>query len=149
MDTATSLPTTMSTPAKTAPLLSEKTRTVLGSLLVLAIFLAAWEWGPGALGMPEFILPRFSRVMQESVFMWKNSDLLGHFGITAMEVVIGFALGSLLGLAVGVALGLSPRAEAMLSPYILALQSHPRSPSRRCSSCGWATPSTRRSSSPC
>nr|WP_307722203.1 ABC transporter permease [Pseudoduganella umbonata] len=111
---------------KLSPVLRDKAFTVAGSLLVLALFLAAWEWGPGWLGMPEFILPRFSRVVQEAVFMWQHSDLLGHFTITAAEVVAGFGLGSLLGLAVGVALGLSPRAEAMLSPYILALQIAPK-----------------------
>ena len=38
----------------------------------------------------------------------------------------GFVLGALLGLVVGVALGLSPAAEAVLSPYILALQIAPK-----------------------
>ncbi|RJF92225.1 ABC transporter permease [Noviherbaspirillum saxi] len=127
MDTATTAPKlAMPQPPKHRRVLSEKTRTVAGSLMVLVVFLAAWQWGPGLLGMPEFILPNFTRVLQESVVMWNNSNLLGHFGITALEVVIGFALGSLLGLAVGVALGLSPRAEAMLSPYILALQIAPK-----------------------
>ncbi|WP_442026222.1 ABC transporter permease [Pseudoduganella sp. RAF53_2] len=115
----------MSAP-KSRPLLNDSARTVIGSLLVLVVFLSAWQWGPAWLGMPEFILPNFSRVLQESVAMWHNSDLLHHFGVTAMEVVAGFVLGSLLGLAVGVALGLSPRAEAMLSPYILALQIAPK-----------------------
>jgi NitT/TauT family transport system permease protein len=107
-------------------ILNDRLRTAAGSLVLLAVFLSAWEWGPAWLGMPEFILPRFSRVLQEAVVMWKDSDLLGHFGVTALEVVAGFLLGSLLGLAVGVALGLSPRAEAMLSPYILALQIAPK-----------------------
>jgi NitT/TauT family transport system permease protein len=111
---------------KSRPLLNDSARTVAGSLVVLALFLASWEWGPSWLGMPDFILPRFSRVLQESVAMWHNSDLLHHFGVTAMEVVAGFTLGSMLGLGVGVALGLSPRAEAMLSPYILALQIAPK-----------------------
>lgn len=116
----------MAMPAKGRPVFNDKARTVTGSLLLLALFLAVWEWGPGWLGMPEFILPRFSRVVHEAGVMWSNSNLLEHFGITALEVVIGFLLGSLLGLAVGVALGLSPRAEAMLSPYILALQIAPK-----------------------
>lgn len=111
---------------KVRPVLRDKAFTAAGSLLVLVLFLAAWEWGPGWLGMPEFLLPRFSRVLHEAVFMWHNSDLLTHFGITALEVVAGFGLGALLGLAVGVALGLSPRAEAVLSPYILALQIAPK-----------------------
>ncbi|WP_420224493.1 ABC transporter permease [Pigmentiphaga litoralis] len=104
----------------------KKLPTVLGSLLVLVVFLAAWEWGPAAMGMPEFILPKFSRVVQESVLMWNSSDLLMHFGITAFEVFVGFLLGALLGLAVGVVLGLSPTTESIFSPYILALQIAPK-----------------------
>lgn len=127
MSRATTIPgAAVQAPRKLNPVLRDKALTVAGSLLVLVLFLAAWEWGPGWLGMPEFILPRFSRVVQEAVFMWHNSDLLKHFGVTAFEVVAGFGLGSLLGLAVGVVLGLSPRAEAMLSPYILALQIAPK-----------------------
>src|SRR5450830_165272 len=115
-------------PANTAkrPLLSERTRTVCGSLVVLLLFLAAWQWGPGWMGMPQYILPNLSHVVQESVVMWNSADLLRHFGITALEVVFGFLFGALLGLGVGVVLGLSPRAEAMLSPYILALQIAPK-----------------------
>lgn len=97
-----------------------------GSFALLLVFLALWQWGPGWLGMPEFVLPRLSRVAEESVNMWRHSDLLGHTGITALEIVVGFALGSLLGLMVGVALGLSPTAEAILSPYVLALQIAPK-----------------------
>lgn len=127
METATTAnKMAMPTQTKRRPVFNHKARTVTGSLLLLALFLAVWEWGPGWLGMPEFILPRFSRVVHEAGVMWSNSNLLVHFGITALEVVIGFLLGSLLGLAVGVVLGLSPRAEAMLSPYILALQIAPK-----------------------
>ena len=127
MSAATTIATArVSAPATTRPVLRRKALTAAGSVLLLALFLSAWEWGPSWLGLPEFILPRFSRVLAEAVSMWQNSDLLEHFGITAMEVVTGFGLGSLLGLAVGVALGLSPRAEAMLSPYILALQIAPK-----------------------
>lgn len=108
------------------PALSEKARTVCGSLALLALFATAWQWGPGMLGMPGYILPNFMQVVRESVVMWNHAQLLQHFGITAMEVVSGFLFGALLGLAAGVALGLSPRAEAMLSPYILALQIAPK-----------------------
>jgi NitT/TauT family transport system permease protein len=97
----------------------------IGSLAVLVIFLAAWQWGPGLLGMPEFILPSLGRVVVEFRRM-AAEDLWMHSGITALEIVVGFVLGALLGVVVGVALGLSPRAEAVLSPYILALQIAPK-----------------------
>jgi NitT/TauT family transport system permease protein len=100
--------------------------TALWSLLVLVVFMAAWEFGPGALGVPEFVLPPFSRVWDEAVRIWNTERLLWHAGITGAEVVVGFILGSLLGALIGYALGLSPKVEAVLSPYLLALQIAPK-----------------------
>jgi NitT/TauT family transport system permease protein len=90
------------------------------------VFMAAWEFGPGALGVPEFVLPPFSRVWDEAVRIWGTERLLWHAGITAAEVVVGFILGSLLGALIGYALGLSPKVESILSPYLLALQIAPK-----------------------
>lgn len=100
--------------------------TALWSLLVLILFMAIWEYVPGALGVPEFVLPPFSRVWEEAVRIWGSERLLWHAGITGLEVVIGFILGSLLGALIGYALGLSPKVEAVLSPYLLALQIAPK-----------------------
>jgi NitT/TauT family transport system permease protein len=100
--------------------------TALWSLLVLVLFMAAWEFGPGALGVPEFVLPPFSRVWEEAVRIWGTERLLWHAGITAAEVVVGFILGSILGALIGYALGLSPKVESILSPYLLALQIAPK-----------------------
>lgn len=99
---------------------------VLGSVLLLVLFLATWQWGPGLLGMPEFVLPRLSRVVEEGVAMWRNAGLLEHSAVTTLEIIVGFGLGALLGVAIGVILGLSPTTEAVLSPYILALQIAPK-----------------------
>jgi NitT/TauT family transport system permease protein len=100
--------------------------TTCWSLLVLVLFLAAWEWGPNLLGVPEFVLPHFRKVCAEAVRIWGSERLLWHAGITAAEVVIGFILGSVLGALIGYALGMSPRIEAVLSPYLLALQIAPK-----------------------
>lgn len=100
--------------------------TALWSLLVLVVFMAVWEYLPGLLGVPEFVLPPFSRVWEEAVRIWGTERLLWHAGITGLEVVIGFILGSLLGALIGYALGLSPKVEAVLSPYLLALQIAPK-----------------------
>lgn len=101
-------------------------RSSAGSLALLVVFLALWQWGPGLLGMPEFVLPNLTRVAREAVAMWQAGNLLEHSLITTLEIIVGFALGALLGVVIGVALGLSPSAEAMLSPYILALQIAPK-----------------------
>lgn len=99
--------------------------TVIGSVLVALAVLALWQWGPAAAGLPEYVLPNLSRTWAEGLRMARD-DLWRHTGITALEVVAGFVLGGLLGVGVGVALGLSPTAEAVLSPYILALQIAPK-----------------------
>src|SRR4029078_5646368 len=96
------------------------------SVALLVVFLAAWQWGPGVLCMPPFIIPLLSMVADEAVRMWHVSGLAFHTGITAAEVLAGFALGSLLGAFIGSLIGMSPTAEFALSPYILALQIAPK-----------------------
>jgi len=104
----------------------EKLVTATWSFGVLVVFLILWEYGPGLVGMPEFVLPPLSAVLAEGARIWEAERLLWHAGITAAEVVIGFVLGSLLGALIGYALGVSPRVEAVLSPYLLALQIAPK-----------------------
>jgi NitT/TauT family transport system permease protein len=106
--------------------MTERLRTGLWSLALFVVFLLAWQWGPGWLGIPEFVLPTLGHVLQESVRIWEGERLVWHFGITALEVVIGFILGSALGAFIGFVLGVSPRIEAILSPYLLALQIAPK-----------------------
>jgi NitT/TauT family transport system permease protein len=96
------------------------------SAALLIVFLYAWEWGPGLLGIPAFIVPPLSAVATEFVHAWRFDHLLLHTGVTVAEVLAGFILGSLLGAIVGYLLGMSPTAELALSPYILALQIAPK-----------------------
>jgi NitT/TauT family transport system permease protein len=104
----------------------EKLTTSAWSLAVLVVFLLVWEFVPGWLGVPKFVLPPFSQVLSEAARIWETERLMWHAGITAAEVVIGFVLGSFLGAVIGYALGVSPRVEAILSPYLLALQIAPK-----------------------
>jgi NitT/TauT family transport system permease protein len=101
-------------------------RGTAASLALLVVFIVAWEWGPGLLRIPSFIIPPLSMVAKEAVRMWEVNSLLFHTGITTAEVLVGFAIGSLLGALIGYLLGMSPTAEVALSPYILALQIAPK-----------------------
>ncbi|MEF7614257.1 ABC transporter permease [Aquincola sp. MAHUQ-54] len=55
-----------------------------------------------------------------------SADIYRHLGITLLETVLAFGLGTLLGLGCGLWLALSPMAAAILDPYIKALNSMPR-----------------------
>lgn len=100
--------------------------TAAWSFAVLVVFLLLWQFGPGWLGMPDFVLPHLSKVIDEGRRIWDAERLLWHAGVTSLEVVVGFVLGSILGALIGYALGVSPRVEAVLSPYLLALQIAPK-----------------------
>lgn len=101
-------------------------REVVGSLSVLIAVLSFWEWGIPALGTPAYIIPPVSDIAVEFFRMLASEQLVKHTLITAVTVLVGFALGSLLGIGVGYILGVSPTAEVILSPYVLALQIAPK-----------------------
>ena len=101
-------------------------RMTLLSAMLFVVFLAAWEWLPGLMNIPPFIIPPASKVWSEFLRMLSHERLMFHTGITAMQVLTGFVLGMILGMVVGFVLGMSPTAEFVLSPYILALQIEPK-----------------------
>jgi NitT/TauT family transport system permease protein len=55
-----------------------------------------------------------------------RADIYLHLGITLLETVLAFGIGTVLGLAVGLWLALAPTASAILDPYIKAANSMPR-----------------------
>lgn len=55
-----------------------------------------------------------------------RADIYVHLGVTLLETVLAFGIGTVLGLGVGLWLALAPTASAILDPYIKALNSMPR-----------------------
>ncbi len=101
-------------------------REVWISILIFTLFISFWEWGLVVLEVEPFIFPRLSKIWDETLHMWANSQLIAHTWNTCQSVIIGFVLGSLLGAVIGYLLGMSPTAEVVASPYILALQIAPK-----------------------
>ena len=55
-----------------------------------------------------------------------RADIYRHLGVTLLETVLAFGIGTVLGLVCGLWLALAPTASAILDPYIKALNSMPR-----------------------
>lgn len=55
-----------------------------------------------------------------------RADIYVHLGVTLLETVLAFGIGTLLGLAFGLWLALAPTASAILDPYVKAANSMPR-----------------------
>jgi len=62
------------------------------------------------------------------VFTWfvLDADIYPHLGVTLLETLMAFLIGTVFGLLMGLWLALSPTAAAVLDPYIKALNSMPR-----------------------
>ena len=55
-----------------------------------------------------------------------DADIYPHLGVTLLETLMAFLIGTVFGLLMGLWLALSPTAAAILDPYIKALNSMPR-----------------------
>ena len=62
------------------------------------------------------------------VWAWfvTTGDIYRHLGVTLIETLLAFGIGSVLGLLAGLWLALSPLASAILEPYVKALNAMPR-----------------------
>ncbi|MBL8251432.1 MAG: ABC transporter permease [Candidatus Competibacter sp.] len=93
------------------------------SLVTLAGFLLVWQ-AVAVLGdLPAYILPEPWAV---ALGLWHHSGaLLYHASVTALEIVLGMALGALLGGASALALGYSRRVRRWVLPLLIASQAIP------------------------
>jgi NitT/TauT family transport system permease protein len=101
------------------------------SFLLLVVLLGAWEAGVRVFKVPKFLVPPVSDI---AVALWNGlyasplakDGFWYHGGITLAEILLGFGVGSGIGLAIGILISLSPKLEALLEPYVAALQSVPK-----------------------
>jgi len=93
--------------------------------LLVAVFALWW-----ALTETKVLAPFFFgeplKVLRVVYEWFATGKIWPHLGVTLLETVLAFAIGSLLGLAIGLWLALSPVASALADPYIKALNAMPR-----------------------
>lgn len=92
-------------------------------LVAMVFALALWEGAVIGLNVPKYLLPAPSLVF--STLWAKGPMLFSDLGVTAVESILGFALGSALAFAAGAALASSRFAERAFEPLLVALQAVP------------------------
>jgi NitT/TauT family transport system permease protein len=100
--------------------------TWVGSLLLLAVFLAGWEGYVRLFGVSKLVLPPPSLVLVEWVKSLADPLVWFHTWITVWETVLGFFFAVVIGVGLGALLGKMPRLEKMLNPFIVATQVVPK-----------------------
>ncbi|MCH5279370.1 MAG: ABC transporter permease [Christensenellaceae bacterium] len=95
-------------------------------ILILIVFILAWEIA-GRLGLVNtFIVSSPVRVAETIARLYKNGELFLHIGVTMLETVAGFAIGTLLGTLIAVLMWWSPTLSRILDPYMVVLNALPK-----------------------
>ena len=98
----------------------------VAQVLLLVGFFLIWEWSARMGWIDSFIISSPSRMWQTIRNMWMSGDLLLHLGVSCLETVVGFLLGTLLGAAIAVLLWLSPGLFRVMDPYLVVLNALPK-----------------------
>lgn len=93
---------------------------------MLAMMLSLWHVLTVYEILPPFFFGRPLDVGQRVVDWFVSGKIYPHLGVTLLETLLAFVIGTLLGLGVGLWLALNPFASALCDPYIKAVNAMPR-----------------------
>lgn len=99
----------------------------LTRLCVIAAFLLIWEISANAGLIDPFFFSSPSRVCKSFVTLYRENDLPIHIGITLLETLLSFLLVFGVSMAAATLLWYSEKASAVLEPYLVVLNSLPKS----------------------
>lgn len=95
-------------------------------ILILIVFILAWE-AAGRLGLVNtFIVSSPMRVAETIARLYTNGELFLHIGVTMLETVAGFVIGTLLGTLIAILMWWSPTLSRILDPYMVVLNALPK-----------------------
>ena len=94
-------------------------------ILILVMFIVLWEVLANVGVIDSFITSKPSKIVATFITMLSNG-LLEHIGITCLETLIGFLLGTTIGTLIASILWWSPFLSKVASPYLIVLNSLPK-----------------------
>jgi NitT/TauT family transport system permease protein len=117
-------PTKAATPKRAAS--PSSWRVPFFQLLIFAAFMGTWELGVRLGVVNAFLFGSPAGIFAKLVAQLADGSLFVDTGVTMMEAIIGFAIGTLIGSAAGLGLWYSPFVAKVASPFIAAINSIPK-----------------------
>lgn len=102
-------------------------RIALWRILVFVFFLALWELSADLGWIDSFFFSSPSRVAICFVKQIQTNSMLSHIGVTLFETIVSFLLVLLFSLIAATLLWYSPKLSEVLEPYLVVLNSLPKS----------------------
>ena len=102
-------------------------RAVLAAQVILLLLIfVLWELAARRKWLDPFITSSPSRIWKTFQKLYASGDLFRHLGISCLETVAGFTLGTLTGTLIAVLLWWFPSLRRVLDPYLVVLGSLPK-----------------------
>ena len=98
---------------------------IIVRLLIVIVFILGWEILANIGVIDSFIASSPSRIWNTFINL-SSSDLMMHVGVTCLETLIGFTLGTILGIAIAIVLWWSKFLSKVLEPFLVILNSLPK-----------------------
>ena len=99
----------------------KKRLVILARAVILVGFFGIWELAAQLKWIDSFIMSCPSRMIETLKNLYSSGDLFTHIGVSCLETVIGFTVGTVAGSLIAVALWLSPTLSRILDPYLVVL----------------------------
>ncbi|MGN7382630.1 ABC transporter permease [Paenibacillus sp. SAFN-117] len=98
----------------------------LSQLAILAGGLILWEMAGRNKWIDVLLFSYPSKIIELLYSKLLDGSLLPHIGVTVLETLVGFILGTLVGTAIAILIWWSPFLQKVLDPYIVVLNSMPK-----------------------
>lgn len=96
-------------------------------VLIFIIFLIFWEVAAQTKLIDSFFFSSPSRIVNTFIDMCQDNSLFLHIGVTLAETLISFLLVLFIGIGISLLLWLCPKFAAIAEPYLVILNSLPKS----------------------
>lgn len=96
-------------------------------VVIFVLFLVLWEVSADLKWIDSFFFSSPSRVLGCFLEQMKSNSMLLHIGVTLMETLLSFLLVLLCSLLISTLLWYSPKLSEILEPYLVVLNSLPKS----------------------
>ena len=104
----------------------EKRAVLAAQILLLILIFVLWEIAARRKWIDPFITSSPCRIWKTFRNLYASGDLFRHLGVSCLETVAGFLLGTLTGTLIAVLLWWFPRLRRVLDPYLVVLNSLPK-----------------------
>nr|WP_317282083.1 ABC transporter permease [uncultured Sellimonas sp.] len=96
-------------------------------ILLFIIFLFLWEWTSSKGIIDSFVFSSPSKILNCFLEMTKDKSIFSHISITLYETLVSFFLVTTISILAAVILWFSKRLSSILEPYLVILNSLPKS----------------------